>query len=195
MAERILMADPENPHLGGNIKDGDEMTYFPEIWDFIIEKYNPRSICDVGCGDGQLINYFHNKGIEVHGIDGLPVNKVNAPEAIRGKIHIHDYTLGIGPLFPVDITISCEFVEHVDQKYIGNYMLQFCNCKTLIFTHALPGQPGYHHVTCRKSDYWIEIMKLFDFQLSLNNCHARKLAHDKGKILWETVLIFERNGR
>jgi len=203
MAERILMYDPAKPHLGGNIKDGDEMTYFPELWERLLSDFmptgptiKPYSICDIGCGEGHLIKYFHDKyRIDVTGIDGLPENKANADPSIRGKIIIHDYTSGWGPLVPVDMNISCEFVEHVEEQYAGNYLLQFCNCNVLVMTHALPRQPGHHHVNCKPDSYWIALMNAFGFELSVLTCQYRKLAHDRGKVLWETILIFEKNGR
>jgi hypothetical protein len=65
------------------------------------------------------------------------------------------------------------------------------NCNTLVFTHALPDQPGYHHVNCQTSEYWLNLMKAFHFRPLLTPImEARKLAENK--ILWQTVLIFKR---
>jgi cyclopropane fatty-acyl-phospholipid synthase-like methyltransferase len=189
---RTIVTDPERPWLGGNILGGDEMTYCPQVWDFLIDNFEPKSLLDVGCGEGYLMKYFLDRLIDVHGIDGLQENKNNSPVSIRDRIIVHDYTKGAcNYRFTPDMVISCEFVEHVDLKYMENYILQFVMCKTLVMTHALPHQDGYHHVACQSDDYWIGIMKAFNMKLSPLTCQARKIAHNAGKILWETILIFE----
>ena len=189
--DRIIVADPSAPWLGGNIKGGDEMTFAPEVWDYLIETFKPKSICDVGCGEGHLMKYFFDKGIEVFGIEGMAENKQNAPLEIKDKIAVHDYTSGVGPVNDVEMVISCEFVEHIEAKHILNYIMQFISCNVLVFTHALPDQPGYHHVNCQNSDYWINLMKVFHFRpLLMQMVEARKLAENK--ILWQTVLIFKK---
>lgn len=190
MESRIVVIDEKRPHLGGNIRGGDQDTYCPQVWDFLIDRFAPKSIMDIGCGEGYLMEYFASKGIEVFGIDGLQANKDNAPESIRERIEIHDYTTGYSNAENVDMVISCEFVEHVEPRYMHNYLLQFFNCKTLVFTHALPGQPGHHHVNCMSDDNWIELMAIFKWKLSLLTCQARKVVN---KVLWETVLIFEKD--
>jgi hypothetical protein len=196
MAERIVVSSTVKPWLGGNIKGGDSMTYFPEIWDFIIDHFEPKSICDVGCGEGHLIKYFHDRFFEVHGIDGMQENKDNAHPDVRDKIIVHDYTTGHGEIITSDMIISCEFVEHVDPKYTKNYLLQFYFCNTLIFTHAVPGQGGYHHVNCHDDDYWIEMIKALGFEFLLPlTIEARDMAIKYDKVLWQSILIFKRNGR
>ena len=192
---RTIVANNKTPWLGGNIQGGDEMTYFPQLWDFLIQRYSPKVICDVGCGEGHLMNYFHKKGVKVFGTDGLKENKDNAPKTIKEYITVHDYTTG--PALPVDadMVISCEFVEHVEAKYLDNYLIQLIDCKTLVLTHALPGQGGYHHVNCRESKYWIDTIQIFGLKLSPATELARKLAVKHDKILWQTVLIFDRHGK
>ena len=188
---RIIVADPAAPWLGGNIKGGDDMTFAPEIWDYLIQQFKPKSICDVGCGEGYLMKYFADKGIDVFGIDGMAENKQNAPLEVKDKIFVHDYTCGVGPVYDVDMVISCEFVEHIEAQYILNYILQFINCDILVLTHALPDQPGYHHVNCQTSEYWINLMKAFHFRpLIIPIRQARQLAENK--VLWQTILIFKK---
>lgn len=189
---RIVVCDPLKPWLGGNILGGDKDTYCPELWDFLIENFKPKSIMDIGCGEGHLMKYFYEKGIDVQGIDGLPANKQNADKDISGAITIHDYTKGFYLSDKKDMVLSCEFVEHVEELFMGNYLISFMNCDTLVFTHAKPEQPGHHHVNCQSDDYWISVMEIFDFKLHELTDNARALGKDT---LWDTVLIFQRDER
>jgi hypothetical protein len=191
MADRIVVTDPAQNWLGGNIKGGDEMTYAPKVWDFLIDSFEPKSILDIGCGEGHLMKYFHDRLIKVSGIDGMQENKNNSPEEIRSKIFVHDYVKGsCNYRFFPDMVISCEFVEHVESRYMENYILQMISAPVVVFTHALPDQPGYHHVNCQSDEYWIKIIEAFKFKLSPLTYEARRIAKESGKILWETILIF-----
>lgn len=42
---------------------------------FVIDKYNPSSLCDLGCGVGLYTNLFEQKGLEVIGVD-VSVNAI-----------------------------------------------------------------------------------------------------------------------
>jgi hypothetical protein len=192
---RDIVIDPKKPWLGGNIKGGDNMTYFPELWDFLIDHFGPKSICDIGCGEGHLMKYFHDRLIDVYGVDGMPENKNNAHKSIKDKIIVHDYTKGCIFGKPVDMVISCEFVEHVEAQFMSNFLLDFMQGEIIVMTHALPGQDGYHHVNCTSPDVWMKLIDSLGYHLSSVTLEAKYIAMKYNKVLWKTVLIFERNGR
>lgn len=146
------------PHLGGYISGGDEATYFPELWDWLVETYSVKSVVDVGCGEGHALNYFKGKGLEVLGIDGMPIG-------IEGIVQ-HDYSTGEFDVSPgaFDLVWSCEFVEHVDEQCLSNMRTSFCSAPVIAMTHAFPGQGGHHHVNCRNSEYWIGVMASWGYR-------------------------------
>jgi hypothetical protein len=47
-----------------------------------------------------------------------------------------------------------------------------------MMTHALPGQPGHHHVNCQPSRYWVQRLKGIGFDLDYRlTRYARTLGH------------------
>jgi SAM-dependent methyltransferase len=176
------------PHLGGNIRGGDVYTWCPAVWDYLIYSFQPESLLDIGCGEGYLIEYFKKRGVRVAGIDGLPENRDNAPASVRDDIYINDYTKGRYIETYFDMVISCEFVEHIEQKYEMNYLSQFINCRVLVFTHALPGQGGYHHVNCQSSRYWKD--RLTGLGMTYHDEHTRNCRLLGKKKLWLSTLVF-----
>ncbi|MCK5360728.1 MAG: hypothetical protein KAJ95_08875, partial [Gammaproteobacteria bacterium] len=70
----------------------------------------------------------------------------------------HDFTLGTyQPTIDFDLTWCCEFVEHVEERYMKNFLKTFsATQRYLMMTFAAPGQPGFHHVNCQPMDYWLE---------------------------------------
>lgn len=186
-----VVFDPFQPHLGGNIKGGDKRCEDHDVWKYLIDHFYPGSICDVGCGEGQLMLYFQKRGIVAYGVDGLKENQLNSDPLVKDHFLIWDYNKGVQPLiFPVDLVISCEFVEHVEEQYISNYLPQFLACKYLVFTHAVPNQNGHHHVNCQTDQYWIDLMIGNNFEFLVEETtFARSLVKNS---FWGTLLIFKR---
>lgn len=142
----------EAGHLGGYIEGGDEATIYPDLWRALVEELDVHDVIDVGCGDGVAVTFFEGLGCNVLGIDGVPQD--------HPSIVTHDFTKGELRPRPVsaDLVWSCEFVEHVAEEYVGNFIDVFAVGKIVLMTHAAPGQPGWHHVNCQPADYWIDVM-------------------------------------
>lgn len=188
-----------NNHLGGCIIEGDIGTFAPQVWDKLIEIYKPKTFLDIGCGAGHSLKYFLEKGIDGIGIEGW-IEAIKRSK-VSGNIVQHDYTLGeYEPKSNFDLSWCCEFVEHVEEKYIHNFMKTFSKCNVAAITHAVPGQPGYHHVNCQNAQYWIDIFEKYNFhyneELSLS---LRRLLRDEngsplpnGNHVMNTLMIFEK---
>lgn len=147
-------------HLGGYMDGeiGDPATYYPNMWKYVVDKFNIKSVLDIGCGMGISCSFFKKIGCDVIGIEGDPIckQKSNAKEYII----THDYTLGPSKIDTnFDLGWCCEFVEHVESQYIDNFMKDFKKCKLVLCTHAFPNQAGHHHVNLQNSEYWVDVFK------------------------------------
>lgn len=139
-------------HLGGHLN----RTHLdPGALLVIRDTFGIKSMLDVGCGPGGMIELAESVGIQSWGIDGDPY-----VERQTKHVTIHDYTLGPVdvshlPMTQFDLAWSVEFLEHVEEKFIDNYMHSFRMCNYVVCTAAPPGWPGHHHVNCRSIDYWV----------------------------------------
>jgi SAM-dependent methyltransferase len=186
-----VIYDDTRPHLGGNIFGGDSRCMDDGVFTYLMNRFKPDSLVDVGCGEGQLMEYFHTKGVRVYGIDGLIENIENASDLVREYMVLHDYTDGVLDPLDADMVISCEFVEHVHKRFAVNYLPQFVYCNTLVFTHAVEDQQGYHHVNCENDPYWINLItSLGMVYLEEETQEARSIVTDGH--FWGTVLIFKK---
>ena len=133
----------------------------------LIELFNCKSVIDVGCGPGGMLEYFHSLNMEFLGIDGDYV--VQRPQHIANHVAIHDFETGpYTPEKEYDLAWCVEFVEHIWAKHMPNFIATFKKAKYVIFTHALPGQAGHHHVNCQNTDYWIGAMNAHNFDILSN---------------------------
>ena len=80
---------------------------------------------------------------------------------------VHDFVAG--PFVPgqrFDLVWSCEFVEHVEERFTHNFLASFASSRRyVLMTYAQPGQPGWHHVNCQNEAYWIEKLDRLGFRL------------------------------
>lgn len=167
-------------HLGGYVEGGDDATFYPDLWEWFVKQLGVKSVVDVGAGDGVAVDYFdrlfitHPRSAEfpwgsVIGVDGVDTG--------HPKIDVHDYTEG--PYFTRDRDLcwSCEFVEHVEEKFMPNFLATFKCAHYIAMTHAAPGQAGHHHVNCRSQDYWIGVMAAMGYRFdSVMNEHVRTIS-------------------
>lgn len=162
--DKTNYAIEQEPHLGGYIHGGDYHTYMNEIWDWMIDN-GVKSVIDVGCGEGYSTKYFYDHGCKVLGIEG-GINAYNN-NVIKEHIVLHDYTKGS---YITDDTYdaiwSCEFVEHVEEKYMSNFLDTFLCADKIFMTHANIGQDGYHHVNCKPEQYWISNIENIGFKFN-----------------------------
>lgn len=62
----------------------------PPMWirrgEFIIEKFHPKTVLDIGCAYGELVKGLIELGVEAYGIDGSDYAINNSDPSIRSKL-------------------------------------------------------------------------------------------------------------
>jgi SAM-dependent methyltransferase len=185
---RGYVVDELAPHLGGNVLGGDVLSEEPGLWAWLVARYTPRVVLDLGCGEGHAAAAFCDLGCLAVGLDGLPWNVKQAARSI--PCLCHDLTTGPARLAPVDLVWCCEVVEHVAPEHVGHLITTLALGRVVCLTHATPGQGGWHHVNEQPAGYWIGLMVAAGFRLDTPAAaEARALAHG-----WfsQSGLIFER---
>ena len=138
-------------HLGGHL--GFTAMLIP-TFQYIVDKYNIKSMLDIGCGPAGMVEYANHKGIYSIGIDGdFGLDK-------KEYVLVHDFTTGkINLDKKFDLIYSTEFFEHVDAIHMDNFLCLFKNAKYAFVSAAPPGQGGHHHVNEQTKDFWIDKLK------------------------------------
>lgn len=129
-----------------------------EILPVVIEHLNPKSVVDFGCGRGIWLRRLLSikQDVNVMGIDGQWVNIENL-RIPKENFTSHDLGQVINLGVKYDLAMSLEVAEHIDEKFADVYFQNIIRASdTVLFSAAIPGQEGVHHVNEQWHSYWIE---------------------------------------
>jgi hypothetical protein len=169
-------SDVTAPHLGGNIVEGDPLTYAPSVWDYLTNRFSLTSVLDLGSGRGYSSRYFHDRGLRVLAVDGMKDNCLNA---VYPTVQI-DLTKAM-VVTNVDLVHCQEVVEHIEERYAHNLLSSLACGKFIVMTNALPGQGGHHHVNEQPTQYWVDLLSGYGYDVLVEDTNrVRKLATNDG---------------
>jgi SAM-dependent methyltransferase len=142
---------PKYRHTADSTSDQSPAAVVP----LLLNLLKPGSVVDVGCGIGNWMQEFKNRGVpEVFGIDGLHLDK---------SLFIHDpvhlVLLDLEKPFRLerrfDVAISLEVAEHLDEAAAKGFVESLCALSdTVVFSAAVPGQGGQNHKNEQWPSYW-----------------------------------------
>ena len=163
---------------------------------FLVEKLRVKSVLDVGCANGAMVKVMRELGLNAYGIDGdFLAIKFLSDKCVRNFLSVHDYQTGNFQLKkPIDLIWSIEFLEHVNKKYLPYILQDFQRFgRYVVISTPPPNSPGYHHVNCQTSEYWIKKFQSYGFKF-LNSLTDRARVASKMSDRGKFVDYFKDNG-
>ena len=113
-----------------------------------------RSVADFGCGQGAWLSVWKDAGATVAGLDGPYVDQSRLLIA-PGEFTAVDLTQPIDLGRRFDVVQSVEVAEHLQAAHAEGFIDTLVNhADVVLFSAAVPGQGGEHHVNEQKLSYW-----------------------------------------
>lgn len=134
------------------------------ILPLVLARLPVRSAVDVGCGRGAWLRALVELGVtDVAGYDGDYVDRARLLTD-PAKFTAVDLRCGIDPGRKFDLAISLEVAEHLTSEFAEPFIQHLVTAAPIVlFSAAIPGQGGTHHVNEQWQDYWREIFQSFQF--------------------------------
>ena len=128
-----------------------------------MELIRPGSVLDVGCGRGWWARTFQEAGCTVVGVDG---DYVMHP-VIKTFVKV-DLSEPKGMNFgEFDLAVSLEVAEHLPEEAADDFVGMLCrHANAVLFSAAIPYQPGAGHINCQWPSYWGDLFKSRGFEVS-----------------------------
>jgi SAM-dependent methyltransferase len=113
------------------------------------------SVVDIGCGIGTWLKVFSENNVsEIKGVDG--------PHIDTTMLMINNNafaTANLAEPFVVDrrydLAVSLEVAEHLPEERAASFVKDLTDLASVVlFSAAVPGQPGVEHINAQWQDYW-----------------------------------------
>lgn len=166
-----------------------------EILPIVFELLQPASIVDIGCASGHWLAAAAELGIsDFLGVDGEWALKAKL-EIPRANFVPHDLRTPLSLNRQFDLAIALEVAEHLAESQARSFIQMLCKLSDqVLFSAAIPGQGGRHHVNEQWPAYWADIFGELGFDC-LDVLRAR--IWENPGVLWyyaQNCVIFARSG-
>jgi SAM-dependent methyltransferase len=138
----------------------------------IHDVFRPTRVLDLGCGPGFLMQFLHELGIDVDGVDYAEASRDLAPPDVRDRISIASVTDPQVGAQAFDLVICREVLEHMTVLEVRQTVHEICRASS-----------RYAYVTTR---YHPEPASLLDFttQFDVDPSHITLLTKDFLRVLF-----------
>lgn len=160
----------------------------------VADLIRPRSVLDVGCGDGTWLESYRRAHVaDYFGVDGGDVRASLRIPANRFTVHDLTKPLDLGQRF--DLVQSLEVAEHLPVTAAEPFLASLVrHGDAILFSAAIPHQGGTGHINERWPDYWAGLFQRAGFLTY--DCIRPRVWGDNRVAWWyaQNVLLFVREG-
>lgn len=143
----------------------------------------PRSVLDIGCGEGAWLAAWRRQGAtDVTGVDGPYVNRTRLliPEDQFQNADV-SHEISLGRTF--DLAQSLEVAEHLPERASKVLVRTLCSHSPVVyFSASVPGQGGENHINEQKPQYWRELFAEHGYVLA--DFLRPRIAHERSIEPW-----------
>jgi SAM-dependent methyltransferase len=115
----------------------------------------PKSVIDVGCGDGTWLSVFQELGVsDMVGLDGDYVDRRQLQIA-QDQFRSIDLSSPFSFSRSFDLAMSLEVAEHLPPNSADGFVESLTRlAPVVLFSAAIPSQGGTHHLNEQWPGYW-----------------------------------------
>lgn len=132
----------------------------------LVDLVAPRSGVDVGCGTAAWLEVLRESGVQdVLGVDGSHVTPhlLRIPQEL---FHVHDLSRPLRLPRQFDLAMSLEVAEHLPGTEASRFVEDLTRlAPVVLFSAAVPGQGGTHHVNEQWPEYWAQLFAARGYQV------------------------------
>lgn len=134
----------------------------------VINLLKPSSVVDIGCGVGNFLKIFKNKGVQnILGVDGKWANR----DLLQKHISLSEFIerdlekpLKLNEYY--DLVVNLEVAEHLSEKSAEIHVQNLIAAgKLILFSAAIPYQPGQNHINEQWLTYWKKLFEKYNYKL------------------------------
>lgn len=128
---------------------------FKKISQNIVSEINPKSVLDVGCAFGFLVEALRDSNVEAYGIDVSDYAISQVRDDIKEYCKVQNISEKLQKKY--DLITCIEVVEHIDSELIPIVIENICNAtENVIFSSTPFEYEDETHISVHGPEYWAE---------------------------------------
>jgi hypothetical protein len=142
------------------------------------------------------LSVIKNLGIgKIKGLDGpwVKLENLKIPKESFEKVRL-DKNIQISEKY--DLAISLEVAEHLPEQSSEMFIKSITNASDIVlFSAAIPFQPGENHINCQWPDYWNRLFKSYGY-IAIDFIR-RKIWHEQEIGFWykQNILLYVKRDK
>ncbi len=177
--------------------DSDAIRSRDAMADSIVNDLKPKTLVDIGCGTGALLEGICQRGVSAVGMEYSDAGRAMCE---KRKLNVRKFNiLSDSPPEDIknrDVVVSFEVAEHLPESAADRFVDLLCGLSTVVVcSAATPGQGGADHLNEQPHEYWIEKFKNrgFDYDAKLTDAWRTLWASKNvARFYSANVMIFRR---
>lgn len=146
------------------------------VGEALMSVFQPKSVVDVGCGSGELVQFFEHSGIRSFGIEGTS-NALEVIPSSRSGIFIMDLRLKQELNLFFDLALCFNVAEHIDPEYDGVFVENLTRMgRGIAFAATFGPIVSNHAFNMRPLREWEEKFNSFGFFTNVERVEKFKRA-------------------
>lgn len=157
----------------------------------VLDLVQPKSIVDVGCGDGTWLSVFQRLGvIDIFGLDGDYVD-LRLLQIPQDQFRATDLSLPFQLPRNFDLAVSLEVAEHLLPSSAKGFIDSLTKlAPVVLFSAAIPLQGGTEHLNEQWPEYWAALFKTHNY-LPIDYIRGRVWGNDQVEWYYaQNILLF-----
>ena len=136
--------------------------FFAHIADRIIEHVHPRTVLDVGCAKGFLVEALRDRGVEAFGLDISQYAIGQVREDIKPFCWVGSAADALSRRY--DLIVCIEVLEHLSEIDAQTAVNNLCqHSDDILFSSSPDHHPDPTHVNVQPVEYWAQLFAGYGF--------------------------------
>ncbi len=113
-----------------------------ELVSLILKFFHPKSVVEIGCGEGELLKEFQKNGLRITGTDSGSYANAEFWKKNRNEFHAADITSArFNSKIKLDLAVSLEVANKIPSDHAPVFIHDLCQLSDVIlFSSCIPGQ-------------------------------------------------------
>lgn len=170
--------------------------HFDKVAEHIVKEINPKTVLDVGCAEGFLVQALRKRGVEAYGIDISEYAIADAPDDVREYCKVASVTEPLKKNY--DLIVSIEVLEHLSSDDLPMAMKNICeHSNDILFSSTSFDYDDETYINVKPIEKWVEFffyqgfMHVIDYDASYISIQAMRLKKQE-KTSAEIIKEYER---